>query len=199
MRRSRGATPWGAGEGRPMTGNAYAIAASVTDPELPVLTLEDLGVLRRVRSTAVKRHRSAEDAVKSTLPGMRHLGDSGDHADVLGAARRWRRSGRPGPPRLRGRVRRRPGGGGAQPAWSSELDQRARPAGPGRGGISPARAAPSRRSGPVPLTLVPARRDCAGPRCGSATRSWSRSSAPRPARRCTVRGLPGAFEHVKEI
>ena len=28
---------------------AYAVAASVTDPEMPMLTLEDLGVLREVR------------------------------------------------------------------------------------------------------------------------------------------------------
>ena len=32
-----------------MSSTAYAVAASVTDPELPMLTLEDLGVLREVR------------------------------------------------------------------------------------------------------------------------------------------------------
>ena len=31
------------------TTEAYAVAASVTDPEMPMLTLEDLGVLRGVR------------------------------------------------------------------------------------------------------------------------------------------------------
>ena len=31
--------------------NAYAVAASVTDPEMPMLTLEDLGVLRDVRES----------------------------------------------------------------------------------------------------------------------------------------------------
>ena len=31
--------------------SAYAIAAAVTDPEMPMLTLEDLGVLRDVRQS----------------------------------------------------------------------------------------------------------------------------------------------------
>ena len=31
-----------------MVTTAYALAASVTDPEMPMLTLEDLGVLRDV-------------------------------------------------------------------------------------------------------------------------------------------------------
>jgi ring-1,2-phenylacetyl-CoA epoxidase subunit PaaD len=86
------------------------------------------------------------------------------------------------------------------PAWSSDwISQRGRQA-LAAAGISPPGPAPSRHRGPVPLTLLPARRELRCPRCGSAAAelvSEFGATACKALYRCASCREP--FEHVKEI
>jgi len=159
---------------------ALAAAASVTDPELPMLTLEDLGVLRGVRVEG--------DVVTVTVtptysgcPAMATLRD-----DL---------------------VRTLLGEGFAEvavavslaPPWSSDwISERGRQA-LAEHGISPPGPA-HRPGGPVALMLSPTVRDVRCPRCGSqdvALTSEFGSTACKAMYRCTTCLEP--FDHVKEI
>ena len=179
-----------------MTGTAYAIAASVTDPELPVLTLADLGVLRRVEEHCAEEHCGAEHAaggcgtsvtvvITPTYSGCPALAAIRD--DLV------RSLTRAGYADVRVRVE-------LSPAWSSDwISARGRLA-LAAAGISPPGPAPSRHGGPVPLTLIPARRELRCPRCGSATAelvSEFGATACKALYRCASCLEP--FEHVKEI
>jgi ring-1,2-phenylacetyl-CoA epoxidase subunit PaaD len=154
---------------------ARAVAASVTDPELPMLTLEDLGVLRdvsydegRVTVTITPTYSGcpAMAAMRDDL--VRTLGEAGLDASV--------------------RV-------SLSPAWTSDWitdDGRKALA---EHGISP--------PGPVPqvvgLSLSPTRRAVACPRCGSrktAVVSEFGSTACKAMYRCTECLEP--FDHLKE-
>jgi ring-1,2-phenylacetyl-CoA epoxidase subunit PaaD len=167
-----------------MTG-AYAIAAAVTDPELPVLTLADLGVLRRVEEHCVDEGETSVTVVitptYSGCPALAAIRD--DLVRVLSRA---------GYADVRVRVE-------LSPAWSSDwISQRGRQA-LAAAGISPPGPAPSRQ-GPVPLTLLPARRELRCPRCGSAAAelvSEFGATACKALYRCA--GCREPFEHVKEI
>jgi ring-1,2-phenylacetyl-CoA epoxidase subunit PaaD len=162
-----------------MTG-AYAIAAAVTDPELPVLTLADLGVLRRVEEGET----SVTVVITPTYSGCPALAAIRD--DLV------RVLSRAGYADVRVRVE-------LSPAWSSDwISQRGRQA-LAAAGISPPGPAPSRQ-GPVPLTLLPARRELRCPRCGSAAAelvSEFGATACKALYRCASCREP--FEHVKEI
>lgn len=162
-----------------MTG-AYAIAAAVTDPELPVLTLADLGVLRRVE----EKPGSVTVVITPTYSGCPALAAIRD--DLV------RVLSRAGYADVRVRVE-------LSPAWSSDwISQRGRQA-LAAAGISPPGPAPSRQ-GPVPLTLLPARRDLRCPRCGSAAAelvSEFGATACKALYRCA--GCREPFEHVKEL
>jgi ring-1,2-phenylacetyl-CoA epoxidase subunit PaaD len=159
---------------------AQTVAATVTDPEMPMLTLEDLGVLRDVREDGGR----VEVTITPTYSGcpamatmrddlVHRLHDAG-YADV--------------------RVRV-----ALSPAWSSDWitdDGRRKLA---DHGISPPGAA-SRRNGPVPLSLIPRRRPIACPRCGSDAISLTSefgATACKALYRCETCLEP--FEHVKEI
>ena len=154
---------------------ARALAASVTDPELPMLTLEDLGVLRdvsydegRVTVTITPTYSGcpAMAAMRDDL--VRTLGEAGLDASV--------------------RV-------SLSPAWTSDWitdDGRKALA---EHGISP--------PGPVPhvvgLSFSPTRRAVACPRCGSrktAVVSEFGSTACKAMYRCTQCLEP--FDHLKE-
>ena len=158
---------------------AYDIAAGTPDPELPMLTIEDLGILRSVDVTdggiAV-----AITPTYSGCPAMREIS-----ADVRA------RLGRAGFERVTVATR-------LAPAWSSDWitpEGRRKLA---AAGIAPPSPAPH-RSGPVPLTLgrpVPPR--C--PRCGSPdTRLTAQFSATacKSLHRCDACGEP--FEGVKAL
>jgi ring-1,2-phenylacetyl-CoA epoxidase subunit PaaD len=163
-----------------MTG-AYAIAAAVTDPELPVLTLADLGVLRRVEEKAG----SVTVVITPTYSGCPALAAIRD--DLVRVLTRA------GYADVRVRVE-------LSPAWSSDwISHRGRRA-LAAAGISPPGPAPARHGGPVPLTLLPARRELRCPRCGSAAAelvSEFGATACKALYRCASCREP--FEHVKEI
>ncbi len=159
---------------------ARAIAASVTDPEMPMLTLADLGVLREVR-------------------------ESGDGAVVVTITPTY--SGCPAMATMRDDLVHRLTGAGydarvevaLSPAWSSDwITERGRQALRDHGLSAPGPA--PRRDGPVPLNLLPTRREITCPRCGSENARLSAefgATACKALYRCEDCLEP--FEHVKEI
>jgi ring-1,2-phenylacetyl-CoA epoxidase subunit PaaD len=166
--------------GRPAT-EAREVAATVVDPELPALTLADLGVLRDVR---------IEDDVvvveiTPTYSGCPAMGVM--RADLVLALHRA------GFHDVDVRTV-------LAPAWSTDwisADGRRKLA---EAGIAPPGPAPRRPVGPVPLDLGPPRRTADCPLCGSSdTESLSEfgSTACTALRRC--RRCREPFEHVKEI
>ncbi len=161
--------------------DARAVAESVTDPELPMLTLADLGILRDVRA--------ADDRVVveitptySGCPAMDTI--RADLTDALRAA---------GYPRVEVRTV-------LSPAWTTDWIT-----GSGRrklaaAGIAPPGPAPRRAPGPVPLLLGPSRLAVPCPRCGHADTEEVAAfgaTACRALRRCPSCREP--FEYVKEI
>lgn len=161
---------------------ARRAAETVTDPELPALTLAELGVLRSVELGP------AGEVVVSITPT--YLG-----CPALEVMREDLRT------RLRAagfdRVEVR---SVLSPAWTSDWISE-----PGRrklagAGIAPPAPAPRRGSGPVPLTLGPTVSRVRCPRCGSADTeglSYFGATACRALRRCRSCGEP--FEHFKAI
>jgi ring-1,2-phenylacetyl-CoA epoxidase subunit PaaD len=181
---------------------ARRIAASVPDPELPMLTLADLGILREV-SVSGQRVTVSLTPTYSGCPALAEM--RRDVAARLTAAgfadvevrtvlsppwttdsisadgRRKLAEAGLAPPRSR-----HVGLGGHGAAWGHP-----RPQGPGT---------PRETAGPVPLTLFTAGPPVGCPRCGSTdtvvTASFS-STACKDLRRC--RGCGEPFEHVKEV
>jgi ring-1,2-phenylacetyl-CoA epoxidase subunit PaaD len=161
------------------TTTAWAVAAETPDPELPMLTLADLGILRDVQET--------DEGVVATItptysgcPAMREIA-----ADLR--ARLTRAGYRTVEVRTR-----------LAPPWSSDWITPG-----GRRKLTAAGIAPpigtARRSGPVPLTLGrPAPANC--PRCGSdatvVTAAFS-STACKSLHRCSDCDEP--FESIKAI
>jgi ring-1,2-phenylacetyl-CoA epoxidase subunit PaaD len=159
-----------------------AIAETVTDPELPMLTLADLGVLRDVR---VERDGTVVVEITPTYSGCPAMGVM--RADLVHALHR---------------------AGFADvdvrtvlsPAWSTDWITATGRRKLAEGGIAPPGKAPVRSPGPVPLQLGPTRRTASCPLCGSAdTEELSEfgATACKALRRC--RSCREPFEHVKEI
>lgn len=160
---------------------ARAIAESVTDPELPMVTLADLGVLREVRVcedqvivtiTPTYSGCPAMETMRSDLVnGLRSAGYSDVEVQTV-----------------------------LDPPWSSDWISPSGRRKLAEAGIAPPGQAPATSTGPVPLTLeAPARRVCC-PQCSSAeTEELSAFSATacKALRRC--RACQEPFEHVKEI
>ncbi|GAA2322711.1 phenylacetate-CoA oxygenase subunit PaaJ [Nonomuraea roseoviolacea subsp. roseoviolacea] len=163
---------------------AAEAARQVRDPEMPMLTLADLGVLRDVE---VRGGEEGEEVVVSITPTYTGCPAMATMRDDL--VHRLREAGF-------GRVEVRIV---LDPPWSSDwISERGRAA-LREAGLSAPGPAP-RRTGPVPLTLGPARNAPACPRCGSAaTRLTSEfgATACKALYRCT--GCQEPFEHVKEI
>ncbi|MGK5114731.1 1,2-phenylacetyl-CoA epoxidase subunit PaaD [Geodermatophilus sp. CPCC 205506] len=162
--------------------DARAVAETVTDPELPMLTLADLGVLRDVR---VDDDGTVVVEITPTYSGCPAMGTM--RADLLHALHRA-------------------GFGDVEvrtvlsPAWSTDWISAEGRRKLAAGGIAPPGKAPVRTAGPVPLQLGPSRRTAVCPVCGSPdTEEVSEFSATacKALRRC--RSCREPFEHVKEI
>jgi len=160
---------------------ARALACRVTDPEMPMLTLEDLGVLRRVEVDDAGRVVLTITPTYSGCPAMATMRDDLVHT-LLDH----------GFDDVEVRV-------SLHPAWSSDwITDRGRQALRDHG-ISAPGAAPRHR-GPVVLNLMPTRRSLACPRCGSEQVDLLSEFGPTACKamyRCAACLEP--FEHVKEI
>lgn len=160
---------------------ALAAASAVTDPELPMLTLADLGILRRVEV----EDGTARVWITPTYSGCPALAEM--RADVDRAVRAA------GFDRVEVRTE-------LSPPWTTDwitAEGRRKLA---EHGISPPGSAPRRQAGPVPLILSPTRTVPRCPRCGAAdTEELSRFGATscKSLHRCRTCLEP--FEHVKEI
>ncbi len=168
--------------GAPAQATAWALAASVTDPELPVLTLADLGVLREVAVDDVGRVRVVLTPTYSGCPALATM-----RTDVV---RRLRSAGFPDVDVAVSLT----------PAWSSDwITERGRQALRDSGVSPPGPVGAGGAGAPVPLTLVPTRRAVRCPRCASAAPALTSeygSTACTALYRC--RGCGEPFEHVKE-
>ncbi|MFF4884143.1 1,2-phenylacetyl-CoA epoxidase subunit PaaD [Streptomyces nigra] len=159
---------------------ARHIAARVPDPELPMLTLADLGVLRDVELTEDGTVVASLTPTYSGCPAMAEM-----RADV---AARLRAAGYP-------RVEIRTV---LDPPWTSDWITPAGRAKLAEHGIAPPGPAP--RGGPVALVLSPTRHAVACPRCGSAdTEETSRFAATSCKALWRCRACKEPFEYVKEI
>lgn len=159
---------------------AWEAASRVVDPELPMLTLLDLGVLREVEIDEDGAVVAAITPTYSGCPAMATMRD-----DLL---RELRADG------FEARVRVV-----LQPAWTTDwITERGRTA-LAEAGISPPGAAPH-HDGPVALQLRPTRRAVRCPRCGAdevAVVSEFGSTACKAQYRCDACLEP--FDHLKEI
>ncbi|WP_203813814.1 1,2-phenylacetyl-CoA epoxidase subunit PaaD [Paractinoplanes tereljensis] len=157
------------------------MVGAVVDPELPVVTLAELGIVRDVAM--------ADDGVVVTItptysgcPAMEAIRDDIVRAlDRAGFGRATVRT-------------------VLAPAWTTDWISESGRAKLAAAGIAPPGAAPRRGAGPVPLLLGVRPNAVACPQCGHAeTEQLAAFSATacRELRRCLACREP--FEHVKEI
>ena len=161
---------------------AVEVAGLVADPELPILTLADLGILRGVEETGAGQVVVTITPTYSGCPAMEAIRD-----DVIGALRDA------GYADVKVRTV-------LTPAWSTDRITEAGRKKLAAAGISPPGPAPRRAAGPVPLTLGPSWRDVRCPHCGHCDTELITAfsaTACRELRRCPACREP--FEHVKEI
>jgi ring-1,2-phenylacetyl-CoA epoxidase subunit PaaD len=159
---------------------AREVVATVTDPEMPILTLDDLGVVRAVEVDGER----VTVTITPTYSGCPALAEmrADLRAALAGAGY--------------GRVEIRTV---LSPPWSTDwITERGRRTLAGHGIAPPAHVGP--RSGPMPLTLTAPATAVRCPRCGSpATEELSRfgPTACTALRRCLACREP--FEHMKEM
>ncbi|MGY1839972.1 MULTISPECIES: 1,2-phenylacetyl-CoA epoxidase subunit PaaD [unclassified Modestobacter] len=157
------------------------MAETVTDPELPVLTLADLGVLRDVRT----EQGVVVVEITPTYTGCPALGVI--RADLVHALHRA------GFDRVDVRTV-------LAPAWTTDWISDAGRRKLAAAGIAPPGPAPVRAAGPVPLRLGPVRHAATCPRCGSPDAEQTSEFGPTACTalfRCRSCGEP--FEKVKEV
>lgn len=165
-----------------MHADVRTVAEQVTDPELPMVTLADLGVLREVWTTPAGTVVVSITPTYSGCPAMAAMRD--DLTAALRAA---------GYPDVEVRTV-------LEPAWSTDWITDSGRAKLARAGISPPGTADRRGRGPVPLQLSEPVRMLGCPQCGSGnTEELSRfsSTACKSLWRC--RSCHEPFEHIKEI
>jgi ring-1,2-phenylacetyl-CoA epoxidase subunit PaaD len=161
---------------------ARRAAAAVPDPELPMLTVEDLGILRDVTAEGPRLVVSLTPTY-SGCPALREIQQ--DVTTRLAAA---------GFTDVEVRL-------SLSPPWSSDwITARGRRRLAAAGIAPPHRAPPAAHAGPIPLTLTAAPRRLTCPACGSGdtvrTAAFG-ATACRDLYRCLACAEP--FEHVKEI
>jgi len=159
---------------------AYDAAAGTPDPEIPVLTIEDLGILRTVNDCPDRGVVVTITPTYSGCPAMREIA-----ADVQA------RLHRAGFERVTVATQ-------LAPPWTTDWITAEGHRKLAAAGIAPPSAAP-RRTGPVPLTLGPPSSP-ACPRCGSPdTRRTAQfgATACKSLHRCDACGEP--FEAVKAL
>jgi ring-1,2-phenylacetyl-CoA epoxidase subunit PaaD len=157
-------------------------ARAVTDPELPMLTLADLGVLRAVRVGADGHVVVILTPTYTGCPALPVMG-----AEMTRALRLA------GYPNVEVGVV-------LDPPWSTDWITPAGRRKLARAGIAPPGPAPQRGPGPVPIRLVTAPTPIRCPRCGSMEteeRSRFGATACRSLWRCRRCAEP--FEHMKAI
>lgn len=158
----------------------WGVAAATPDPELPMVTIGELGILRSVEAGV--------DGVVATItptysgcPALREI-----------AADLRRRLESAGYPHVEVRTQ-------LAPAWTTDWISEAGARSLREAGIAPPRPAP-RSSGPTLLRLSPTRGAVACPRCGSTdtvrTAQFG-STACKALHRCATCAEP--FEYLKEI
>jgi ring-1,2-phenylacetyl-CoA epoxidase subunit PaaD len=158
---------------------ARSVAAQVSDPEMPMLTLADLGVLREVEIEADGTVVASLTPTYSGCPAMAEM-----RAEV---AARLRDAGY-------ARVEIRTV---LNPPWTTDWITPAGRRKLAEHGIAPPGAAPR---GPLTLTLSPTRRTVPCPLCGSAdTEETSRFAATSCKALWRCRACREPFEYVKEI
>ncbi|MFJ9380473.1 1,2-phenylacetyl-CoA epoxidase subunit PaaD [Streptomyces sp. NPDC101455] len=158
---------------------ARNVAAQVTDPEMPMLTLADLGVLREVEVTEDGTVVASLTPTYSGCPAMAEM-----RAEV---AARLRDAGY-------ARVEIRTV---LNPPWTTDWITPAGRRKLAEHGIAPPGAAPR---GPLTLTLSPTRRTVPCPRCGATdTEETSHFAATSCKALWRCRTCREPFEHVKEI
>jgi ring-1,2-phenylacetyl-CoA epoxidase subunit PaaD len=151
---------------------AARVAAAVPDPELPELTIAELGILREVSED---ESGSVTVVITPTYAGCPAL--EAIRAEILAAL------GRAGYPRASVRTALRP-------AWSTDMISDV-----GRAKLAAAGIAPPGPAGPVPLAMTPR---C--PRCGSLdTATLSRFGATPCKALCRCRACGEPFEQVKPL
>ena len=161
---------------------ARAIAAAVLDPELPMVTVADLGILRDVAAegdrlvVTITPTYSGCPALHEIARDLRRRLAAAGYAEVD----------------VRTAI---------APAWSSDWITAEGRRKLSASGIAPPHAGPATRSGPVPLTLTATRREpVACPRCGSADTTQTAAfgaTACKALFRCESCREP--FEYVKDI
>jgi ring-1,2-phenylacetyl-CoA epoxidase subunit PaaD len=153
----------------------------VTDPELPMVTLAELGIVRDVRE-GTDGVVVAITPTYSGCPAMEAIRD-----DIVTALRDA-------------------GFGRAEvrtvlsPAWTTDWISESGKAKLSAAGIAPPGSAPRRGSGPVPLMLGVRHESVPCPQCGQAETeriAAFSATACRELRRCPACREP--FEHMKEI
>jgi ring-1,2-phenylacetyl-CoA epoxidase subunit PaaD len=160
---------------------AREVAAAVPDPELPMLTIADLGILREV----LVEGQRVEVSVTPTYSGCPAMAEI--RADL---------------------TRRLTAAGFADvlvrtvlsPAWTTDWISEQGRVKLAAAGVAPPQAAPPRAPGPVPLTLSIGSRPVACPSCGSTATERTAAfgaTACKDLYRCTACSEP--FEHIKEI
>ena len=155
----------------------WAVLDTVLDPEVPVVSVVELGIVRSADGNRV--------AITPTYTGCPAMGVM--RADLVHALHRA------GFADVDVRTV-------LSPAWSTDWISAEGRRKLAAGGIAPPGRAPVRTAGPVPLQLGPSRRTATCPQCGSSdTEETSEFSATacKALRRCRACGEP--FEHVKEI
>ncbi|WP_166389387.1 1,2-phenylacetyl-CoA epoxidase subunit PaaD [Nocardioides ochotonae] len=164
---------------------AWEVAADVVDPELPMVTLADLGVLREVVEDGDGTDRGVRVTLTPTYSGCPATATMRDDLERALHAAGWARV----------EVRL-----ALAPPWSTDDITEHGRAALAAAGVSPPGPAGGRAGGAVPLLLAPTRYAARCPRCASEHVDLLSRFGPTA---CTAilrcRDCAEPFEHLKEV